>query len=149
MKEILVKKLHQYIMENNPDLLIQLEEEGKVAEYLLNKVSSVDGLINQQYTKQPIYIIEDTCMDVLTKDLKPSKFNYIRNVLEEDFETSYLQLQKSGVLKFEVLNLLTKCHSVFNDLNFSEENENNRFIRYCIVGTISEYLDERDIVKMN
>ncbi len=112
MKEILVKKLHEYIRENNPDLLLQLEEEGKVAEYLLNKVGSVNGLVNQQYTKQPIYIIEDTCMDILTKDLKPSKFNYIRNVLEEEFETSYLQLQQAGVLKFEVLNLLSKCHSV-------------------------------------
>lgn len=149
MKEILINKLLEYIRENNPDILIQLEEDRKVTEYLSNKLSTVNALLNQSGKEQPAYIIEEACMDVLTQDLKPSKFNYISSLLEEEFKTTHQKLQKSGTLKFEVVTLINKCQPVFDDLNFSEENEDNRFLRYCIIGTISEYLSESETVKMN
>src|SRR5665647_376806 len=60
MQKILIKKLHEYIRENNPDLLLQLEEESKVTEYLEKKVSTVNNLL-QQYRGQPEYIIEEVC----------------------------------------------------------------------------------------
>jgi len=148
MQNILINKLHEYIREYNPDLLMQLEEEGAVTEYLSDKVDALNAIINQSDKEQPTYIIEAICMDVLTQDLRPSKFNYISTVLEEEFGTTYQQLQESGTIKFEVINLINKCHSVFDDLNFSEENEDNQFLRYCIVGTISEYLEESITVKM-
>ncbi len=149
MQDILSNKLLEYIRENNPDLLMQLEEDGKVTEYLFNKVSTVSALLNQLNKEQPDYIIEASCMDVLTQDLRPSKFNYISSVLEEEFGTTYQQLQESGTIKFEVINLINKCHSIFDDLNFSEENEDNQFLRYCIIGTIQEYLMDNIVVKMN
>ena len=148
MHDILINKLYEYIKENNPDLLMQLEEEGGVTEYLSDKVDAVNAIISQQDKEQPTYIVETTCMDVLTQDLRPSKFNYISSVLEEEFGTTYQQSQESGTIRFEVINLINKCHSVFDDLNFSEENEDNQFLRYCIIGTISEYLEESVTVKM-
>ncbi len=143
MQDILINKLHQYITENNPDLLLQLEEDNKVTEYLSSKISMVDGLLNQLDNKQPGYIIEKICMDVLTQELRPSKFNYICSVLEEEFAVKYQELKKSGTLRFELINLLTFCHSVFEDLNFSEENEDSRFTKYAITGCISEYFQNR------
>ena len=141
MQQTLMNKLHEYIRENNPDLLCQLEEDKKVTEYLSDKISTVSVLIKQMDIDQPAYIIEDACMDVLTQDLRPSKFNYIGNLLQEEFESTYNQLQESGTLKFEVINLIDQCQSVFADLKFSEENEGNQFLRYAILGTISEYLE--------
>ena len=141
MQQALITKLHEYIRENNPDLLFQLEEDRKVTEYLSDKISSVSALIKQMENCEPAYIIEDACMDVLTQDLRPSKFNYISNLLQEEFESTYNQIIESGTLKFEVINLINKCQSVFEDLNFSDENEDNQFIRYAILGTISEYLE--------
>ena len=38
--------------------------------------------------------------------------------------------------------MIAYCQSVFDDLNFSEENEENRFLRYAITGVIKEYLEE-------
>jgi hypothetical protein len=90
---------------------------------------------------QPAYIIEDACMDVMTQDLRPSKFNYISNLLQEEFESTYIQILECGTLKFEVINLINQCQSVFEDLNFSDENEDNQFLRYAILGSISEYLE--------
>ena len=141
MKKILINKLHEYIRENNPDLLFQLEEDKKVTEYLSDKISTVSVLIKQMDIGQPAYIIEDACMDVMTQDLRPSKFNYISNLLQEEFESTYNQILESGALKFEVINLINQCQSVFEDLNFSDENEDNQFLRYAILGTISEYLE--------
>jgi len=141
MKKILINKLHDYIRENNPYLLFQLEEDKKVTEYLSDKISTVSALIKQIENGKPAYIIEDACMDVMTQDLRPSKFNYISNLLQEEFESAYNQLQESGILKFEVINIINQCQSVFDDLKFSDENEDNQFLRYAILGTISEYLE--------
>ncbi len=148
MHNILINKLHGYIREYNPDLLMQLEEDGKVTEYLFNTVSTVSAILNQLNKEQPDYIIEAICMDVLTRGLRPSKFNYISSVLEEEFGSTYLQLQESGTLKFEIINLINRCQPLFEDLKFSEDNENNHFLRYVIIGTVNEYLEERETVKM-
>ena len=148
MQEILIKKLHEYIRENNPDLLLHLEEEGKVTEYLSKKISTVDALLNQQGKEQSAYIIEETCMDVLTQDLRPSKFNYISKVLEEDFEDTYQQLQKSGTLKFEVINLINRYQPVFDAIGFTEENEDSKELKYAITGSIGEYLEQQVSLKM-
>lgn len=140
MKDILIGKLLEYIRENNPDILFQLEEENKVSEYLTEKVSTVSSLISQLDNGQPAYIIEDACMNMLTADLRPSKYNYICNILEEEFVEVYQQLINDGLLKLEATNLVNHCFPVFEDLKFAEENEDNRFLRYAIIGEISEYL---------
>jgi hypothetical protein len=140
MKDILINKLLEYIREYNPDVLFLLEEEGKLRDYLYGKVASVNSLLNQMDKGQPDYIIEDTCMDMLTADLRPSKFNYICNILEEEFAETYQQLIDDGLLKLEAINLVNHCLSVFEDLKFAEENEDNRFLRYSIIGEMSEYL---------
>ena len=142
MELTLIIKLHEYMRENNPDLLMQLEEDDKVTEYLSTKVGNVEDLINQVQNGQPSYSIENKCMDVLTRDLRPSKYNYIRNIVEEEFGETNNQLIESGLLQFEVINMIAYCQSVFDDLNFSEENEENRFLRYAITGVIKEYLEE-------
>lgn len=141
MKKILIKKLHDYISENNPEVFMKLEEDSKLTEYLLIKIGSIDALIKQVGKGQPDYIIEDASMDILTQDLRPSRYNYIRNILEEEFEEKNIQLLASGVLKFEVINMIGYCESIFEDLNFSEANEDNQFTRYVIIGAISEYLE--------
>jgi len=143
MEEILIKKLHEYIRENNPDLLLHLEEESKVTEYLSNKVNSVDKLITR-YKGQPEYIIEEACMSALTQDLRPSKFNYIKGILEEEFENRYQLFLDSGTLQFEVINIIHHCKKVFDTIAFTEDNDDSPELRYIITGTISEYLESRE-----
>jgi hypothetical protein len=143
MQDLLLGKLHQYIKDNNPDLLVQLEVDGKVTEYLSNKISTTKALLKQLDEGQPAYIIEDACMEVLTRDLRPSKYNFISNILEEEFEVTYHQLQESGILQFEIINLINYCQTVFDTIGFTEEIEDNRQLRYTITGAISEYLESK------
>lgn len=86
-------------------MLLRLEEGGKVTEYLLERAKSVSALINLMNNGQPAYIIEDACMDILTADLKPSKYNYICNVLEEEFESKYQLHIDTNLLKFKIIYL--------------------------------------------
>jgi hypothetical protein len=141
MRDILINKLYEYLRENNPDVLMPLEDDGSVIQYLKNKVNAIKDLLEQlQKEDTPAYIIEEVCIDALTKDLKPSKFNYICSILEEDFETTYQQLQESGTRKYEVINMMALCKPVFESLGFTEEKENDRQLRYAVMGAISEYL---------
>ena len=141
MQQTLIHKLHEYIRENNPDLLLQLNEGIQVSKSLTPQLNNVRTLINHLENNDPEYIIEDTCLTVLTLELRPSKFNYIRDILKEKFPASYNEFQASGILKFEIINLIMHCQSVFEDLNFSAENQGNQFIRCAITGSIRYYLE--------
>ena len=142
MQGILINNLYQYLRENNPDILLGLGETGSVTTYLSNKVGSVDSLYEQLIKEHtPAYILEELCMNALTEDLKPSRYNYILHILEAEFEIKYNEFTELGLLIYEISNMIKYCQSVFDDLNFSEENEDNRFLRYAITGVINEYLN--------
>lgn len=141
MQNILMNKLLEYIRDNNPDILFELEAEAALTAWLTNKVSTVEILIKEMKEQLlPDYQIAATCMREMTEDLRPSKYNYILNLLEEEFEDEYNKLLQSGLLQNEVINMITCCSPVFADLNFSEENEDNQFVRYAIIGEVREYL---------
>lgn len=142
MQELLIQKLHQYIIANNPDLLIELQGSSSVTSYLQNKVAGIEEMLEQLLSdKTPEYIIEEICVEVLTRDLRPSRYNYIKEIMEDDFTKQYEQFRDDGIATTEIINLIQLCGSVFDDLNFSSENEDNMFIRYAITGQISEYLE--------
>ncbi|MBX2933916.1 MAG: DUF1896 family protein [Ferruginibacter sp.] len=142
MKELLIQKLQQYIIANNPDLLVELQGERKVTSYLQSKVAGINETLEQLLkNKTPEYIIEEVCMEELTEDLRPSRYNYLKQILEEEFKQQYEQFRDVGILTTEIVNLIQVCKPVFEDLNFSEENEDNQFTRYVIIGSISGYLE--------
>lgn len=146
MKEILISKLLEYIRDNNPDILFALEADDKLRSWLYDKAYSAETLIQQlKNDKQPDYIIQETCLDEMTRDLRPSRYNYILNILETEFERDYEQLLHSGLLQHEIINMISYCNSTFDDLVFSEENENNQFTRYAITGALSEYLESNRV----
>ena len=143
MEEALKHKLHEYISENNPDLLVTLEEKNETSLYLNDKVKQVSSLLEQlKEESKPDYIIEEACMNALTKDLRPSKFRYIKNILEEEFEFAFYNLEKSGTLRYEVINIIYQSEEVFQLLGFTEESEDNRQLRYAVTGIISDHLSK-------
>ncbi len=134
-------KLLEYIRENNPDVLFQLEQEAGLTQYLNQKLNDVADLIERmKKERQPGYLIETMCLDQMTADLRPSKYNYICTILSEEFEEEYSKMVETGLLRYEAINMVTYCLPIFEDLRFSEETADNRFTRYAIAGMISEYL---------
>ncbi len=145
MQEILLQKLQHYISQNNPDLLFELEQERKLTAYLTEKLNTVKALIAQRGKGQPDFIIEETCMDILTHDLKPSRYNYIREILEEEFEKEFQLLCDTPLLQTEIINMIGYCKEVFDEISFTEANEDDTFLRYNIMGAMSEYLESNSV----
>lgn len=141
MQSVLMEKLWAYIVRDHPDLMVRLQEQLSVTAYLETKIMGVMPMADRLLSEgKPVYIIEDLCMDALTADLKPSRYQYIRSVLEEEFPQEYERLKESGTLTYEVMNLIEVCKDIFSDFDFNSENEANRHLRYAIIGQVHDYL---------
>jgi hypothetical protein len=144
MQRILIEKLRKYIILNNPDILINLQTDFSFNQYLEEKVHCIQPLLEELLADgKPSYIIEELCLNELTKDLRPSKFNYIQSVFEEEFEQDFLLLKKNNTLTYEIMNLISECEPVFEIFGFTEETEDNRNLHYGVAGTIQQFLDSK------
>lgn len=141
MQYKLTEKLKRYIMVNYPDLLISLQENYSLIEFLEDKVSPVMSYAAQLSADQtPSYIIEERCMSRILEQLGPSKYNYLQTVLAEEFPDKYAQFTQAGILTYEVLNMLDECKAVFERHGFNAANEDDSMLRYDTTGTIFDYL---------
>jgi hypothetical protein len=146
MLESLNNKLLDYIRDNNPDVLFQLEQEAGLTQYLNQKINDITDLIESLKKEgRPGYLIETICLEQMTADLRPSKYNYICTILSEEFEAEYSRIVEAGLLQYEGINIVIHCLPVFEDLRFSEETADSRFTRYAIAGMISEYFDSNSV----
>ena len=142
MQSILTEKLRAYIAYNNPDLLVSLQGDYSVTAYLEDKVASVIPLLEQLLAEaKPPYIVEELCLNEMTASLRPSKYQYLKNVLEEDFPADYTRMTEAGVLTYEVMNLIDATKEIFETTGFTEENEDDRFLRYAVITEIHDYLN--------
>ena len=141
MEDIMKEKLWFYIIHNNPDLMFALQEEYYVLGYLNEKVNGVKSIIEDMLSEgTPQYIIEEICLNVLTEDLKPSRFIFIRSLLAEEFEKTYTTFHESGILTYEVINLMESCREVFETIVFTNEYEEDPTLRNALIGQIADYL---------
>lgn len=68
------------------------------------------------------------------------RYDYLHEVLEEEFEDNFFQFHIGGILTFELLNLLPVCAALFEDFGFPDSDD-SRLLRYAITGTIAQYLE--------
>lgn len=143
MEQQLKEKLWSYIIENNPELMFNLQEDYSVQRYLDKKIKTILPKIHQWKREKLLsYQIEDKAMLILTRDLKPSKFHYIRDLLESEFEEAYAALKDRGSLTYKIVTLTDFCKEAFEAIGFSEENQNSKRLKYAIRGLISQYLEK-------
>lgn len=127
---------------NNPDMLLDLRASFSQMRYLEQKVYALQPFLAVLLAEnKPAYIIEELCLNELTKDLRPSKFNYIRGLLEEEFGEEFIRMKEAGTLTYEIVNLTAACKPIFETLGFNEENEGDRELHYAIAGAIKDYLE--------
>lgn len=144
MEKTLKEKLWDYIIHNNPDLMFKLQEEYKTADYLDEKVKGVLALAEEMLSEStPMEIVEEICINVLTEDLKPSRFNYLCSLLCEKFEIVHIAYSSKGLLIYEVLQIMEYCKETFDSLGFSKENEQNPQLKSAILELIGSYLNKK------
>jgi len=141
MEQELKEKFWKYIVEYNPDLMFSLQEDYSVMGYLNMKMEGIkETIVSMQQQNLPVFQIEEACMAILTDELRPSKYLFIREILEEEFPGDAERLRESGTLTYELINMIEACKAVFQRFGFTIENESDRFLRYAIIGTVDEYL---------
>jgi hypothetical protein len=64
-------------------------------------------------------------------------YDYLRLVLEEEFLAVYLRFINHGILHYELTNMLELSAPLMRGLD-----EDDRFLKYEIIGTIADYLQE-------
>jgi hypothetical protein len=64
-------------------------------------------------------------------------YDYVKLVLEEEFLSDYLRFLNLGILHYELTNILELCEPLTQGLD-----EDDRFLRYEVTGTIADYLQE-------
>jgi len=129
MQQQLIKKLNDHIRDNHPDLLLKLLEENRLEEYLQENTSAVR------------HLSFDDASDAMLIALGPSRYNYLHAILEQEFPETFSKFYQKEVLTTELINMVNVCEPVFEEMKFKEEDENNQYLRYAIMGAIHEYLN--------
>lgn len=138
---MLKEKLWAYIVHNNPDLMFNLQEDYSVTRYLDEKVNGIMPMAERLLAeRKPLYVIEELCVNEMTEELRPSRFLYLREVLEQEFPDDWQRLREDGLLTYEIINIMECCREVFESLTFSIENKDNRNIHHTIVGHVRKHL---------
>jgi len=142
MTELLVRKLREYMVQNNPELLLDLVEENKEEAYLKAAVDTIEPFLGHLVREEnPPYIIEEVCFDQLTKALRPSKYAYVKSIAEERFPRHYEALQRTGILVTELSNILAICLPIFEVFRFSEETEDDDYLQHAITTAMKGYFN--------
>lgn len=143
----LKEKLWAYIVQNNPDLMHHLQDEYRVVNYLEEKVSSVMPKAMTLLAKDiPGYAILEICLNEMTVELRPSKYQYILAILSKNFPETFQTFREQGQLAYEGVKLVEYCQPVFEKTHFRKDNEHNPHIRAAIKGKIETYLNSNKTI---
>lgn len=141
MESLLKEALWNYIIVHNPELMYDLQEAYGVGAYLDEKLRSVQGMALDLLEQQlPKYLIEELCLEQLTKELKPSRYLYLKDLFEAEFSDEAALYSDSGLLVCELISMLEYCRELLDGLGFSVHNEDDPEIRNAVLGHLYGYL---------
>lgn len=141
----LKQKLWAHIIVNNPGLIMELEKDDQLCNYLESKIESVLPLLDQLTSDgKPDYIIEELCIHELVANMRPYRFNYLWNVLEQEFRPFFKNWEQDGILTYELINLQQYCKDTFDALDFTMDDAYEDQVYNAITGMIEEYLRQQD-----
>jgi len=139
----LKEKLWAYIVQNNPDLMFRLQDDYRVTQYLEEKVSGVmPTALSLLEQNKPGHAIHKLCLNELTAELKPSRYNYMITLLATEFKAQYAMLAASGLLCYEAVNLVEYCAAIFDKEGFCEQNVQDKNIYKTITEKVASYLEQ-------
>lgn len=144
MIQVLSDKLYKYIVRNNPDLIISTSRDGGIGVFIRAKVQKAIPLWENLVARGcPASITEELCLDMLTRDLKPSLYHYICTLLEAEFEADYQRMKDAGILTYETAILIEQCRQLFDHYAFRLGKEDDKQLYDAVTEKIKEYLMQK------
>lgn len=143
MKEKHTHKLRSFLVQNDADLTMLLEGDHRPAHYHKDKGhTTMDVCEGPRARKRPVYVAHAPGIKECTGDLRPSRFEYMRALIEEKFEAQYHRMDASGILTCQVITLISVCEPIFEAFGFGEEREHSKELKYTVMGMIAAYLEK-------
>lgn len=125
-----------YIKANNPELLFQLEQDDALHQWVMEKIQEVELVLNNA---KPTNLSETAFMKMFRADLQPSRFRFVRDLLEAEFTDAHDRMLEAGTLQYELVNIVCACHDLFDDMPLMHDMENPQ-LDHAIAGVINDYL---------
>ena len=119
---------------------MQLQKDDALHAWVSDKIQEVEMVLNESQTGQ---VNEDQFFDILTIDLQPSRFRYVRDLFETEFRDDYERMMEAGTLNYELVNLVSACHPLFEEFPLIEGMDNSQ-MDHAVAGVIYEYLQNCD-----
>jgi hypothetical protein len=135
MKDTLQGLLLGYIRDNNPELLLQLTNDDALHAWVCDKIREIEVVL-QDAKPSPD---ESDFMHVFASDLQPSRFRFVSELFKLEFTDVYERMQEAGTLHYELINMVSACHCLFEDMPLVEGMENPQ-LDHAVAEAISEYL---------
>jgi len=141
MEAVLLENFRIYLIHNNPELILMHGSGYSLPDYIAEKMNSVRPLMNQLIAEgHPDYLVSLICHSKLIEDLRPSKANYIRGILEAQFPQDTFRMKEYGVLTYGLVNLIALCNPLFQAYGFSKSNQENSDLKTEIITVIHDHL---------
>lgn len=141
MYKNLKEKLWAFITQNNPDLMFTLQEGYSVTTYLEDKLQKVMPMVLDLIAEgKEGHAIEELAISEMTRELRPSRFNYLKDVIARDFPLEYNKFREAGVLTYECINMIEACNDIFEAFGFSEDKTEDNRLRHAIIARVHDYL---------
>lgn len=142
MQEILHIKFRHYLAAHYPDMLLSLGGEGSAEVFIREQVESISGIVDAMLAGEtPAYEVEVTCMDILLSAFPPSRYDYVLDILEEDFKEKLSELEQLGITLYEICNIIGACNGLLE--NFDDEDEQ---LRDAVKEAIANYFNNPETV---
>lgn len=126
IRDRLTGLFRNYIAENNPDLIVRIEGNESMKRYISDKVSTAMVLakrLKEQGSSEDEIL--DTCLESMVTDLKPSKFRFVKDLIERKFKKKDDQLTEAGVLTYEIINIIENHDHLFEKHGFNDREGDN------------------------
>jgi hypothetical protein len=137
----LKERLWAHILVHNPDLSERLDQDYGILNYLEDKVNAVLPLAEQMLAEgRAEHAAIELSIDILTDDLRPSRFDYILLLLTEDHPSDYARFKAEGTVRYHVLQMTGVCKDIFDNLDFKEENMHSNLVYQSILIGMQGYL---------
>ena len=144
MEELLTADYHPYLYLDNPEILIKDHLLYSKPRSLKKKVKKTCDRIREMIALgQPQQEIIDQSVELITSELRPSRFGYVCAVIASEFPKTFLKWVKINELTNQVLDVLSACEPVFSLLKFNAHTAEQHSIYITISNFIRHYLKRK------
>lgn len=141
MEAVLLDRFSAYVVDHHPELVMKSPVEYPLSRWIRERMAAVLPTLKFLQDKgTPEHVVIATCMDELTRDLRPSKADYLREVLVAEFPREQHTMVQAGTLTYNVVELIRHCDEVFRNFGFRESNVGSTLLRHAVIAEVADYL---------